>query len=179
VKIKLHPNESLRSITRQSKWVLTTPTLALIASILFAAVSSWTFTFFGIPIQFFIIAIAASWFLRELSIYNLNVFLITSERLIVVFHEGFLKKEVYETPHERILNISYNITGPTQSLGGYGNVDVHIIGLAQPLVLKNVAKPAQLKDDLWRIHTSKGLKTGLYQDSALIDQFTKQNDSSN
>lgn len=178
MKIKLKPNETLRGLSHQSKWVMILPSLTLLLALLLVMYLPLHFSPLGFAWQFYLLIIVVLWWLRELIVYNLNAFLITSERLIVIVHKGFLKKEVFETPLERILNISFSIAGVAQSLGGFGNVQVHILGMGQPLVLKNVSRPAKLKDELWKIHLARGLAGTNTNQAALIQQFeeTSQDD---
>lgn len=67
-------------------------------------------------------------------------------------HEGLFKKLVIETPLDRILNVSYKTTGFFSSIFSFGDVEVQVVGLIEPIVLKQVRYPAKLKDRLWKAH---------------------------
>ncbi len=85
-------------------------------------------------------------------VWSLNAYLITSRRLLHITRQGLFKKTVLETPLDRILNVSFRTTGFFSTLFHYGDVLVQIVGLDEPLILKEVPAPAKAKDFIWRIH---------------------------
>ncbi len=89
-------------------------------------------------------------------IWSINVYLVTSKRLLHIAHTGLFKKLVSETPLDRILNVSFRTSGITSTLFRYGDVLVQIVGLDHPLVLKAVPNPSQVKDFIWKIHLAYG-----------------------
>ncbi len=89
-------------------------------------------------------------------IWTINVYMVTSKRLLHIAHTGLFKKLVSETPLDRILNVSFRTTGILSTLFRYGDVMVQIVGLDHPLLLKDVPNPAQVKDFLWKTHLEYG-----------------------
>jgi hypothetical protein len=93
--------------------------------------------------------------LREYILWTRRKYIITTNRLIRISHEGLFKKLVMETPLERILNVSYKTTGLWSSLMKYGDVEVQVVGLMEPIILDNIKRPQSVKDYLWHLHQSK------------------------
>jgi hypothetical protein len=89
-------------------------------------------------------------------VWTINVYLVTTKRLLHIAHTGLFKKMVTETPLDRILNVSFRTTGIFSTLFRYGDVLVQIVGLDHPLVLKDVPNPVQVKDSIWRMHLEYG-----------------------
>jgi hypothetical protein len=89
-------------------------------------------------------------------VWSINVYMVTSKRLLHIAHTGLFKKMVSETPLDRILNVSFQTTGIFSTLFRYGDVLVQVVGLDHPLVLKAVPNPSTVKDFIWKIHLEYG-----------------------
>jgi len=67
-----------------------------------------------------------------------------------------------------VLNVSYKTEGIVSRIVGYGDVVVQVVGLIEPIVLKNIATPMPIKDYLWEMHKrlaqdkSKGHGTAVF-----------------
>jgi hypothetical protein len=81
--------------------------------------------------------------------------IVTDLRVVYEVHGHFLSKNVYETPLERILNVSYSIKGPAGSVFKFGDVSVQIVGLTKPLILSQISKPEQFQAFLWDLHLTR------------------------
>ncbi|GAC1412704.1 MAG: hypothetical protein NVSMB66_2510 [Candidatus Doudnabacteria bacterium] len=89
-------------------------------------------------------------------IWSINVYMVTTKRLLHIAHTGLFQKLVSETPLDRILNVSFRTTGLFSTIFRYGDVLVQIVGLDHPLVLKDVPNPVQVKDFIWKMHLEYG-----------------------
>ncbi len=89
-------------------------------------------------------------------IWAINVYIVTSKRLLHIAHTGLFKKTVRETPLDRILNVSFKTTGFVSTLFRYGDVMIQVVGLDAPLILEKVPNPSEIKDFIWRIHLEYG-----------------------
>ena len=89
-------------------------------------------------------------------VWTINVYLVTSKRLLHIAHSGLFKKTVTETPLDRILNVGFRTTGILSTVFRYGDVLVQIVGLDHPLVLKDVPNPSAVKDFIWKLHLENG-----------------------
>lgn len=151
--IDLQPNEKVFKIYRQTEWALGKPVLVI---------------FVLLYVPWYLLARAglfeswARWFLvwtlllflyggYRYLLWMINSYIVTDQRLVVIRYLSLFKKEVTESPLSRIQNISYSTTGFFSSLLNYGNVQVRVAGLDQPLTLQRLRKPENLKTFLWAL----------------------------
>lgn len=154
MKLDLHPQEQLIGTYHESEIVLSQVVLIIFV----ALYVPWFFAIkYDVALQyrawlllwtFLVCAYGARSYIR----WSLNRYLITSQRLIRMHHESIFKKTVVETPLERILNVSYKTTGFWSVLFKYGDVEVQVVGLMEPIILKNIKTPQAIKDYLWQLH---------------------------
>ncbi len=178
----LHEQEHIRDTYHQSLMVLFRPllisSLILIVPWYFAIVYNIVPTF-RIPLLVLSIG-AIVHAIRSVTIWHLNSYVVTNKRLLKMSHEGLFKRTVVETPHERILNVSYKTTGLFSVLFHYGDVEVQVVGLVDPLILKNIPHPAEVKDYIWQLHTRVVTTQGTFapDDMAHVQErvgYTKKN----
>ncbi len=154
MKLSLHPGEYELKTYRQSEVTLTKHVLIIFVALYLP----WFFS-----IRYDMVLQARNWLLlwtvvvfiyaiRTYMIWHLNRYVVTSERLICLAHTGVFRKTVIETTMERILNISYKTTGLASSLFKYGDVEVQVVGLMEPIILRRIKRPQEIKDYLWRLH---------------------------
>ncbi|MBI5530938.1 MAG: PH domain-containing protein [Candidatus Doudnabacteria bacterium] len=93
--------------------------------------------------------------INKYALWLLNVYLITSKRIIIINYKNIFNKQVLESPLERILNISFTVKGFWASLFSFGSVEVQVAGLPEPMIIKKVAHPSEVKDFLWKLHSQK------------------------
>ncbi len=164
MKLSLHELEHIRDTYHESAMVLLRP---LLVSLLVAALPAY----FAIEYHvggnnrklLLLISIAGLIYgIRELTIWRLNSYIVTNKRLIKLSHEGLFKRTVIETPHERILNVSYKTTGLFSVVFRYGDVEVQVVGLVEPIILKNITMPAAIKDYLWQLHNRVATNQGTF-----------------
>jgi membrane protein YdbS with pleckstrin-like domain len=149
----LTEQEKLVRVHRQSKLIL----LPRILLVLVAVLVPWLY-FIHIDLEgysaylviWFLIILL--FFLRPYAEWRINRYILTSSRLVCIRHIEVFKREVNETPLDRILNVSFRTTGLMSILLNFGDVEVHVIGLHKPIVLKSVRRPEELKNYLWEIH---------------------------
>lgn len=146
--------EHIRQIYRQSPFVLLH---ALILSFLAIVIPAYLIFKYDAP--GFIVTLLWAWIivvtahlLRVILIWRLNRYVVTNQRLLQYTQKGFFDQKVIETPHERVLNVSYQTEGFVSYVFGYGNVVVQVVGLMEPIVLKNISTPMEIKDYLWEMH---------------------------
>lgn len=153
-RIPLHDDEELFAVYHQTLHVLAKHFGIALAVILIPGIPLVRYGLFGQyrGLYFLLVLIAFAYFAKHLTIWFLNSYIITSHRLIKISHEGLFKKLILETPLDRILNVSYKTTGIASSIFGYGDVEVQVVGLMEPMILKHIGQPAQIKDYLWKAH---------------------------
>jgi hypothetical protein len=160
--LPLQPGEKLLRIYRETELVLTMPALIVCALIY---IPWFFFIKFDLAFEYRKILllwtmIVALYALRVYILWHLKEYIITTKRLIHISHYGMFKKQVIETPLERILNVSFQTTGLTSSLFRFGDVEVQVVGLTQPIVLKNIKQPGEIKDYLWQLHSKYNAAEG-------------------
>ncbi len=147
-------DEHLKNVYRQSKLFLFKGFVIPFASLFVPTYFLWKYELLS---QFRTIVLLAAivigvWFLRNSIIWFRNCYVLTNQRLIVFSHDGLFKRTVIETPLERVLNVSYKTTGVMSAIFGYGDVEVQVVGLVEPIILKHISNPAGIKDYLWEMH---------------------------
>ena len=153
-KLELLEGEKMANVYRQSEIVLLKPVLIIFALIYipwfflikYELVATYDRLLFFWTILVFLFGV------DRYIIWLLNVYLVTDRRVIKVKYKNIFNKEVLESPLDRILNISFSIKGLWPALFGFGNVEVQVTGLPEPMELKNVSHPAKVKDFLWLVY---------------------------
>lgn len=154
-KFNLQPNERLLKIQRQAEIVLVKPVLAIFILIY----GPWAFLLkYELHASFSRIlllwtALIIAYALYKYVLWLINIYVITDKRLIAVNYKSLVHKIVLETPVDRIHNISSETKGFVKSMLKIGDVIVQVASLTQPMVLKNLKHPDEVKDFLWRVHS--------------------------
>lgn len=153
-KFDLLPNEKVLAIYRQAEVVLLKPLAIIFALIYFP----WFFLLkYDLAAQFarwlflwtlLVLAYAVNKYL----LWLLNVYLISSKRLVKIAYKNLLNKKVLESPLDHILNVGFSTKGFWQTLFGFGSVEVQAAGLPEAMVLQNLSHPSQIKDFIWAAH---------------------------
>lgn len=144
------------NIYRSSQWLLAKPIVLGVASVI---LPTYFLATYGLWSEYKRVVILWAGLVvlilgRIVVIWFLNRYLITNQRFVKISHAGLFKKIVSETPLERILNVSYKTTGINSALGRFGDVEVQVVGLVEPIILKDISHPSQIKDYLWKLHLS-------------------------
>jgi uncharacterized membrane protein YdbT with pleckstrin-like domain len=154
MKINFHSDEKHLNTYHATEMVLVKPVLIILAVLYIP----WFFALkYDVALQYktwFILwtLLVLAYGVRSYLIWSLNRYVITSKRLIRLLHLGVFRRVVMETPLERILNISFKTTGFWSSLFKFGDVEVQVVGLIEPIILKSIKHPQQVKDYLWQLH---------------------------
>jgi uncharacterized membrane protein YdbT with pleckstrin-like domain len=156
-RITLHEGEEILEKHRQTALVLLPSVLvtAVVGLYAFYFLAKYSLVQEFLKLTLFFFFIIVLFVARKVLVWWLNEYLITNQRLIRISHEGLFKKLVVETPLERILNVSFKTTGFWSSMLSYGDVEVQVVGLMEPVLLRHIAEPAHIKDYLWQLHQSK------------------------
>lgn len=121
---------------------------------------------------------------REFYIWYLNVFIITTQRIIDLEQSGFLSRTVSEAPYDKIADISYKVKGFSQTVFNLGTIKIKASGVTLVLAnIKNVAKVNQIITDLIKEQTGrqievKKVKTMITSQAKkqITEDFIKQDD---
>jgi hypothetical protein len=154
MKIALKENERVRQIYRQSPFVLIHPlgvSVILIGLFGYALFRFSDITVLRNVLLLIILGVLLYGF-RIFLIWRLNQYVVTNQRLLNYSQKGLFDQTIVETPHERILNVSYQTEGIISRIAGYGDVVVQVVGLIEPIIFKNIDTPLEIKDYLWEMH---------------------------
>lgn len=176
MKLNLHPGEYVLKVYRKSEITLA----GTVVIVLLALYIPWF-----LVLKYDVATQAKTWLflwtlavfiyaVRTFMIWHLNRYVVTSERLVRLMHEGIFKRVVIDTPFERILNISYKTTGLPSVLFKYGDVEVQVVGLMEPIILKSIKQPQQIKDYLWQQHQDHMKRQNQRYDSPKIARLQEQ-----
>lgn len=159
--LKLHSDEQLLAVYRKHEVTLVPKVLQIFVFIFIP----W---FFGLKYEYVFSSpdhtkifiawtlLVAFFALHAFIVWSINVYIVTTKRLVHIVHTGLFKKTVVETPLDRILNVSFRTTGILSTLFNYGDVLVEVVGLDHSLILKAIPGPSKVKDFIWKIHLEYG-----------------------
>ena len=161
-KFELLENEKIQNIYRQTESVLFRPVLVVFGLIYFPwfILLKYEIAANHLRLLLFWTLLVLIYALRKFLLWLLNVYLLTNQRLVCVNYYGLFDKKVLESPLDKILNVSFSVSGLWQSLFQFGEVEVRVAGLSDALRLKNIAHPSRVKDLLWKAHSSYSPKIG-------------------
>jgi hypothetical protein len=170
-KLAYHHGEHVLHIYRQAKAVLAKP---LLLTFLLLYIPWFFLLKYGLAGEYrtllFIYSLAiVAYALREYIVWRLNKYIITDKRLISIIHLKIFRKLVIETPLERILNVSFKTTGMWSSLMGFGNVEVQVVGLMEPIILRHIRRPSKIKDYLWHLHSRQTKTSHAFSEQSISD----------
>lgn len=128
--------------------------------------SSW-----GVVIFFVAVCIGVLIALRIVIVYSLNVFIITSDRIIDIDQRGFFDRTVSETTYDKIQDVSFRIKGIGQTILHYGSVIIQTAGAQANIELDGVREPSRIQQiiiDLQREQALRPDKRG--KEAGIIDK---------
>lgn len=172
-KTKLQPGEDFLMVYHKHKITL----LPKVLKALIVLILPWYFLYkYGLltsnsvagPIMLIWTFIIVAYLTHIYTLWRLNVYFVTTKRLVHIQHENVFKKFQVETPIERILNVSYKIPGASASMLHYGDVLVQVVGVNDPLILKKIPHPEDVKDFIWQTHLQHGNQKVTYTQPEII-----------
>jgi uncharacterized membrane protein YdbT with pleckstrin-like domain len=100
----------------------------------FAAEIFWVATIvWGLMAVFFIVYNYLDWYL--------DIYLVTSQRIIDITQNGLFHRQVGESPLDNVQDVIYEIKGIIPTLFNYGNVKIHTAGPSGDIVFEQVKDP--------------------------------------
>jgi len=111
------------------------------------------FVYFGASLWFSIIfflwlILAGSFFIYRLLTWYLNQYIFTTKRVIAKEQTGLFSRLTTEARLKDISNISYQVNGIWAVLFNYGDIFIQTVDLDEPIVLPDICKPGQIKEEL-------------------------------
>ena len=102
---------------------------------------TWGLVVFSVIFIFFVLLAVRSWV-----IWSLNVFVVTSKRLIDIDQKGFFERVVSECTYEKIQDVSYKIKGVFQTLLHFGNIQIQTAGNQANLEINCIKDPHKVQE---------------------------------
>lgn len=90
------------------------------------------------------------WYLLfyDLTMYVLDTWIVTSERIIDSRQQGFFHRTVSELELSRVQDISVKMVGFIPTLLDFGNLEIQTAGTEQKFLFEQIAHPQKIKDDI-------------------------------
>ncbi len=82
--------------------------------------------------------------------YYLDVWVVTNQRVIDIEHHGIFHSEVSTFRLEHIEDVTVEVSGILATLLKFGTVHIHTAGESPDFVIKNAARPFDIKNALMR-----------------------------
>lgn len=91
-------------------------------------------------------------FFYMLTMYLLDVWVVTDHRIIDSKQKGYFNRTVSELNLEKIQDVSVHVRGFIQTLLNFGDVEIQTAGTEQNFVFKQVPYPGRVKDLIMQAH---------------------------
>ena len=98
-------------------------------------------------------------FFYLLTMYTLDVWIVTDRRVIDSTQHGFFSRTISELHVHRIQDISVQIQGPIQTLLHFGDLLIQTAGTEDRFKFIQIPRPEQVKNEIMKIAASKGSGT--------------------
>lgn len=152
--IILQPGEEVVTVFRQSPAILAFPALLVMVVLILPFWYASKYALIGrLGIMLFVwTAVVFFWFVEKLVLWRREKYIVTTSRFVKTSHLSVFKQEVTETALDRILNVSFRTTGLWSMVAGFGSIDLQVVGRMEPIVVKSIYRPGEVKEFLWRLH---------------------------
>ena len=150
-KINLRPEEEIIQVVRRyflTLWPNIGLSLLLILVPFFFLFPLFRLGYWGVIIFSFLILSGLFYGIRKIAIWYLNVFVITSKRVIDIDQRGFFDQIVSEVSHKKIKDVSCRIKGFWQTIFHYGKVRVKTSIDNLELEFSGVKNPEAVQDTI-------------------------------
>ncbi len=143
--------------------------LVFLATIIFFAgifVYPWIFPQFDDPSYRILFLFVENVFLLAIWVYSfliwvdyyLDIWVVTSERIINIEQKGLFIRRVSTAEYEKIQDITVEVKGFLQTVINYGDVRIQTAGELENIIFRHVSNPYQLKNLLVKLQKDKELQ---------------------
>jgi len=84
--------------------------------------------------------------------YYLDVWIITSERVVGIDQRGLFVRHVSEMPLARVQDVTNTVRGFFPTILNYGNLHIQSAGEDPQMIFRNVSDPYQVRETIMRLH---------------------------
>lgn len=148
IRKNLKVDEELILLVRKYPFVLLAPIIFSAVCIIapfFFLYPLWHWGVWGVAIFFTVLLLGVLLSVRTAVIYSLNVFVITSQRIIDIDQAGLFDRTVSETTYNKIQDVSIRIKGLWQTVLHYGSIIIQTAGNQANIELTGVKNPEKLQ----------------------------------
>ena len=90
--------------------------------------------------------------------YYLDIWVITSEKIINIEQKGLFLRRVSSAKYEKIQDVTVEVTGFLQTVVNFGDVRVQTAGELENIVFRRVSDPYEVKNLIAKIQKEKEVK---------------------
>ncbi len=111
---------------------------------------TWWFAHHGWGVLGFLVVliVASLWVIRSIYLWQNNILLITTSRVIDLDQRGFFERRAIEASFDKIQDIRYVVRGVWSTMFRFGTISLFTAGKSEPLDLDFVAQPADVQRQL-------------------------------
>ena len=145
--------EEVVLVMRQHPFVLLTPML-IAAAILLIPMAAYVLLPFGqaFDVVFVASVLASAGFAgSKLMAWWNSLFLLTSQRVVVVVQQGILRREMVECGLFSIQQVSHRVHGLLHTLFGYGTIEIQTAGSHLPFSIPNAPDAYEVQQEILRM----------------------------
>jgi hypothetical protein len=151
----LHPGEKVVEVYRQTEWVLIKPLLIIVLGIYLP----WYFllkyeiaeTYFRLLLFWSLILLAYGLF--KYILWLVTVYIVTNDRLVLIKYYSLFNKRISENELDKAISIGVHNPGLLATMLNFGNVEIRMANIHEPVILNKVRDPKAVKELIW---TAKG-----------------------
>lgn len=92
-----------------------------------------------------VLVIAAWWAGRAVYLWTMNVFIVTTKRIIDIDQRGLFQRTVAEAPYDKIQDVRYTVKGLWATVFSFGTIIVQTANSSSNLELNGVKHPVELQ----------------------------------
>lgn len=96
----------------------------------------------------------------SITMYLLDSWIVTDERVLDMTQHGFFSKTVSEMHLAKVQDISVKIEGFIPTMFGYGNVEIQSAGTVDKFIFRQVADPNAVRDKIMELANTAREKEG-------------------
>jgi len=86
------------------------------------------------------------------TLYYLNVWIVTNERIIDVHQRGLFSRELLTAELERVQDVTVDTEGIIQTLFGFGTLTIHTAGEGTNFIITNAMHPLEAREKIMEEH---------------------------
>jgi membrane protein YdbS with pleckstrin-like domain len=91
-------------------------------------------------------------FFYSLTMYLLDIWIVTDHRVIDSRQHGFFSRTISELSLSRIQDLSVHVAGPLSTFIDFGNLEIQTAGSEPKFIFEEISHPGRIKDEIMEAH---------------------------